>query len=209
MESEPYIWSNFKARGWIPSQVKLKANPSHEPRDGLLMCANHHLLFDGYAFFIRFLPDKFVLVNFSNDPDLRQFHGKAIALDIRGRHGPFASLSIIHEMRVREFHPFDPVEPAMSTDYPWQDWILSDGNEDNGNNISAQSLPQFQPTRMNTGDTSGGHRLALNADVVADILAAIREMSSWKACKIEGTSWAGTAEENIGKYISSIGIPDH
>ncbi|KAF9474136.1 hypothetical protein BDN70DRAFT_936897 [Pholiota conissans] len=74
-------------------------------------------------------------------------------------------------------------------------------NEDNGNNISAQSLPQFQPTTPSTGDTfSGGRRLAQNADVIADILTATRESPSWKACRIEGTSWAGTAEENIEKY---------
>ena len=48
---------------------------------------------------------------------------------------------------------------------------------------------------MSTGDTSGGKRLALNADVIADILAATRESPSWKTCQIEGTNWAGTAEE--------------
>jgi len=33
-------------------------------------------------------------------------------------------------------------------------------------------------------------------------------MPSWKACEVEGTSWTGTAEENIQKYISSIGAQD-
>jgi len=32
------------------------------------------------------------------------------------------------------------------------------------------------------------------------ILAVSREMPSWKACIIEGTSWEGSAEENIAKY---------
>jgi len=50
--------------------------------------------------------------------------------------------------------------------------------------------------------------LALNPDVIADILAATRAMPSWKACQMEGTGWTGTAEENIQKYVSSIGVQD-
>jgi len=34
-------------------------------------------------------------------------------------------------------------------------------------------------------------------------------MPSWKACQMDGTSWAGTAEENIQKYVSSIGVEDN
>ncbi|KAF8338519.1 hypothetical protein F5887DRAFT_982643 [Amanita rubescens] len=56
--------------------------------------------------------------------------------------------------------------------------------------------------------SSSQHTLALNADVIADILAATRAMPSWKACQVEGTDWTGTAEENIQKYISSIGVQD-
>ena len=167
---------------------------------------------------------KFVLVNYINEPTLQQFHGKAIALDIRDRHAPFASLFILHEMRVRGFHPTKPIEPAMPDDIPWQDWILSDGVFDNatgffkrdrprdsGNNIySAQSQPQFQPTTTTTGDVSSGERgVPMNADVIADILAATRAMPSWKACQMEGTSWTGTAQENIERYVSSIGVTDH
>jgi hypothetical protein len=128
-------------------------------------------------------------------------------------------------MRVRGFHPFEPIEPAMPDDGPWQDWILSDGvfdnvsgsfkrdsppvNGDNGNNFSAQSQPQFQPTTTSSGDaSSGGRRITLNADVITDILAATRAMPSWKACQVEGTSWTGTAQENIQKYVSSIGVAD-
>jgi hypothetical protein len=33
-------------------------------------------------------------------------------------------------------------------------------------------------------------------------------MPSWKACQVEGTSWTGTAQENIQKYVSSIGVED-
>ena len=50
------------------------------------------------------------------------------------------------------------------------------------------------------GDTSskpGTYKLELNDNVIADTLTATRAMPSWKACEIEGTSWTGTAEENI------------
>jgi len=126
-------------------------------------------------------------------------------------------------MRVRGFHPFQPLDPAMPNDSPWQDWISSDGVFDNvsgsfkrdsppddgGDSYSAQLQPQFQPTTTSAGDVSaGGRRVALNAGIIADILAATRAMPSWKACQMEGTSWTGTAEENVRKYTASIGVED-
>ncbi|KAI0249131.1 hypothetical protein BJV78DRAFT_1378325 [Lactifluus subvellereus] len=215
MDSELEVWTDLKARNWVPSETK--GYPRHEPRDGMLMCSNHHNAFDRYLFFIRYSPEthKFVFVNYSGHPDLQQFHGKAIALDITQRYAPFPSLFIIHEWRVRGFHPFKPTQPTMPNEIAWQDWIISDGvfdsasgsfNRNPSSDISSQQL-QLQP--MNAGETSsGGHTLALNADVIADILAATHAMPSWKACQMEGTSWTGTAEENIQKYVSSIRIED-
>ncbi|KIM88871.1 hypothetical protein PILCRDRAFT_243289 [Piloderma croceum F 1598] len=211
---EPETWDNLKDRRWIPSQAK--AAPRHEPRDGMLMCKTHHGRFDSNAFFIRFFPDirKFVFINYSGHPNLQQFHGKAIALDIKDKYAPFPSLFIIHEMRVRGFHPFQPVVPTIPDDIPWQDWILLNHVFDNAsdsfkrgrppsNSVSAQAQLPFHPTTTRTDGASSSQRtLALNADVIADILAATRAMPSWKACQIEGTSWTGTAEENIQKYAS-------
>ena len=165
-----------------------------------------------------------MFINYSGNFDLQQFHGKAVALDTNHPFTPFASLFIIHEMRVRGFHPFAPVAPDIDDDSPWQDWIVTDGIFDaeknslkresppvplGGDNISLQLPPQFQ-TSGGGGSPPGGassHKLslALNADVISEILAATRAMPSWKACEIEGTSWAGTAEENIQKYVTSIG----
>jgi hypothetical protein len=89
---------------------------------------------------------------------------------------------------------------------PWQDWILSDSvfddamgsfrrdnppdNGDNANDsFSVQSQPQFQPTRMSTGDASSGERkIALNEDVIAEIVAATRAMPSWTASEVDGMS---------------------
>ncbi|KIY53582.1 hypothetical protein FISHEDRAFT_6321, partial [Fistulina hepatica ATCC 64428] len=210
-------WSDLRKRGSIPSQAK--HHPRHEPRNGLLMCANHHIFFDAYDFFIRFFPDtrKFVFVNYSGRPSLQRFHGKVIAFDIGDRHAPFPSLFIIHEMRVRGFHPFRPIAPDIPADGSLsQDWIVSDDVFDSAsgffnrdtppcsgddNSVSAQARLQFQPTTTSAdGVSSGVHRLALNEDVINDILAATRAMPSWKACEMEGTAWTGTAEENIQKH---------
>jgi len=161
-----------------------------------------------------------VFINYSSDWYLQQFHGKAIALDIKDKYVPFPSLFIIHEMRVCGFHPFQPVVPIIpdDNDIPWQDWILSDQVFDNTsdsfkcdhpppnhNHRSAQAQLPLHPATM---ASSSQRTLALNADVIACILAATCAMPSWKACQVEGTSWTGTAEENIQKYVSSIGAQD-
>jgi hypothetical protein len=163
---------------------------------------------------------KFVLINYANHIDLRPFHGKAIALDIRDSHVPFPSLFVIHEMRVRGYNPFEPISPVISRDLPWQDWITSDGvfddtsgsfkrapppgkgRDDNGG--SAQ--PQLPTTSAGDTGSSAVLTVELNTDVTAEILSATRAMPSWKACEMGGSSWTGTAEENIDKYVSSIGV---
>ena len=113
----------------------------------------------------------------------------------------------------------------MPDDIPWQDWILSDGvfsnisdsfnrdkpprNRYSNTSASAQAQQQFQPATMNAGDASSGRRVvAMNADAISDILAATYAIPSWKACQMEGTRWTGTGEENIKKYVSSIGVQD-
>jgi len=124
-------------------------------------------------------------------------------------------------MRVRATHPFKPDAPAVSHDLSWQDWISSggvfddisgsfnraappeNGNDDKGGPASAQTQG---PTMGGGGGSPVGHTLELNSDVFAEILSATRAMMSWKACQMEGTSWTGTAEENIQKYVSSIGV---
>jgi hypothetical protein len=45
----------------------------------------------------------------------------------------------------------------------------------------------------------------MNDGAIAEILTATRAMPSWRACVMEGTSWTGKAEENIGKYVSLTG----
>lgn len=194
MDSDEELWWKLRNLHWIPDQAK--DTPRHEPRNGLLMCVAHHRAFDRYYFFIRFFPDirKFVFINFSGVDVLQQFHGKAIALDVRDNHAPFPSTFIIHEMRVRGYHPFQPIAPAMPDDIPWQDWVLSDGvfnngtgtfnrdrSPDNDINRSVPSQLQSQRTITSIGDASTGpgtRTLAMNADVISDILAATHAMPS-------------------------------
>ena len=123
-------------------------------------------------------------------------------------------------MRVRGFHPFQPVVPTVPDDIPWQDWISSGRVLDNASNSLNRDGPpprndgdrsaevQLPIHPMTTAAPSGQRALALDANVIADILAATRAMPSWKACEVEGMSWTGTAEENIQKYNSAFGAQD-
>ncbi|KIJ50472.1 hypothetical protein M422DRAFT_245759 [Sphaerobolus stellatus SS14] len=208
-QAESRLWKMLKQRHWIPQEAK--DDPRHEPRDGLLMCPNHHQMFDLYRFFLRYHHDsgKFIFINYSGAPSLEEFHGKAVALDINDRYAPFPSIFIIHEMRVRGFNPFQPITYDIPDTIPWQDWILSDGVFDEASNSFIRDLP---PANNNKAGL-GGSQLQLQpttsaGDVINTILAATRAMPSWKACQIEGTSWDGTAEENIQKYASVVGAQD-
>jgi len=88
-----------------------------------------------------------------------------------------------------------------------RDSLPDDGND--GTSTPAQPQPPNGFTTMNVGGSSSGERaLELNENVITDILAATRAMPAWKACEMEGTSWTGTAAENIEKYVSSIGTQD-
>lgn len=194
------------------------------------MSRNHQLSFNNHEFFVSFSPDvssiylcfasrkqtrQFVFVNYCGHENFAQFHGKVIVLDIMDRHAPFPSLFIIHEKRVRGYHPFAPLTPAMPDEITWQDWTLSgsmlnssggfirdgppgEGNNSvpaqlqcqptgstfirdspsNGNNV-VPAQTHFQPTTERAdGAPHGTHPLALNADVINDILAATRAMPS-------------------------------
>ncbi|EPS99344.1 hypothetical protein FOMPIDRAFT_1124464, partial [Fomitopsis schrenkii] len=203
-------WNELKEHAWIPPQAK---GEEHEPRNGLLMCANHHIWFDNHTFFIRI--QRFVFVNYSGNSSMQAFHGKAIALDINDKHAPFPSLFIIHEMRVRGHNPFQPVSPDTPDDITWQDWITTDGvlQEDGGPGLFRRDGPRHSPvinalppTTMETSAGGTGISMALNQDVIMEILTASRASPSWKACVMEGTSWEGSAEENIDKYVKTVGV---
>ncbi|TFK45322.1 hypothetical protein OE88DRAFT_1229372 [Heliocybe sulcata] len=229
-DSESNTWRDLRARGWIPASAKV--NSQHEPRNGLSLCPNHQVMFNRYRFFIRYLPkaSKFIFVNYAGNSvhpmssiEIAPYHGKAIALEVGQRYTPFPSLFIIHEMRARGFHPFAPVSPFVPDDAPWQDWIVSQGAVDSASGHLRHEAPPggrfggggpqlpVLPTGTNERDTvppPGMISLGLNADVINEILTATRSLPTWKACMIEGTNWEGSAEENIQKYVSSIGVEE-
>jgi hypothetical protein len=164
---------------------------------------------------------KFVFINYSQKPVLGPYHGKAVGLGINDVHAVFPSLFIIHEMRVRGHNPFQPTNPTLPQTLEWQNWIVSDNlfNEDTNTfnrdhviatNHNVNTPWQNLATNTNTGHSdgpSGGYMLLLDNSVVDEILAATRQSASWKACEMEGlVSWAGTADENIRKYISSVPV---
>ncbi len=165
---------------------------------------------------------KFIFIHYSDQEDLagdlQSYHGKAVALNIADNYTPLPSLFILHEMRVRGFHPFHDTSPDVPVNdaINWQDWVITRGVWDNSTNQfhrhgpSPPSLPQtlqMTPAMTTSGggpSGSGTQHLELNEKVFADILAATRAMPSWKACVIEGTRWTGTAEENKEKYLSIL-----
>jgi hypothetical protein len=71
------------------------------------------------------------------------------------------------------------------------------------NSESRSTSSNQSSVRGGAGPAGGG--LALNNDVISKILAATRAMPTWKACEIENTSWVGTGDENVKKYMALQG----
>ena len=47
-------WAEMKEAGFVPENAK---SVEHEARNGLLLCKNHHGLFDSYSYYIRWIPE--------------------------------------------------------------------------------------------------------------------------------------------------------
>ncbi|KAF7976605.1 hypothetical protein HWV62_6104 [Athelia sp. TMB] len=231
-KAEPYTWEDLKDRGWIPPNARY--SPHHDPRGGLLLCANHARLFERYGFFIRFRPDVSPpppspslagACSRGPDPPIRvgEPHGRPPLRAVprqgrrarRGRQARAARGALRHP---RDARPFAPPAPEMPDACAWQDWIGAEGVWDEGAGSFRREGP---PGNIYSGPAQaevllqiphmapdGSHALALDQDAVANILAATRASASWRACVREGTSWAGTAEENVRKYVSAVGIED-
>ena len=45
-------WKLMRERKFIPTPAK---SVQHEPRNGIILCPNHHALFDAYCFYIRWV----------------------------------------------------------------------------------------------------------------------------------------------------------
>jgi hypothetical protein len=169
-------------RAWIPPTSK---SVQHESRNGILMCATHHLNFDNHRFYIRYweqvdvslnIPTdptsyrivililqerKFVLVNHSRKVELEQYHGKAILLDPDNTRVPFHTLFIIHEFRVRGRWPFI-ADRAISSPIPLADWITQRLTQQPDQSVPPSLAPSSQgsnggtlPSVSNPGGSSG------------------------------------------------------
>ena len=53
-DDEMRQWPELYLHKWFPPQVK--SHPQHEPHNALIMCKKHHMSFNAYDFFIRFVP---------------------------------------------------------------------------------------------------------------------------------------------------------
>ncbi|KAG6889212.1 hypothetical protein C0995_002672 [Termitomyces sp. Mi166 len=106
---------------------------------------------------------KYILVNYSDHPDLQKYHGKVIALDVSDRYAPFPSLFIVHEMRVRGRHPFHVIRTLVPAQPAFQDWVYTDGVFDPNTNSFIRAMPSggstthhLQPLTESDPTTSTG-----------------------------------------------------
>jgi hypothetical protein len=217
-------------RSWIPATSR---SVKHESRNGISMCATHHVNFDRHRFYIRYFEQyrKFVMVNHSRHPMLEQYHGKAVLLDPDNTRVPFYTLFIIHEIRVRGRWPFMG-DRAISSPVSDADWITQRLNQQPVQGLPPSLAPPLQgpdgstllPASAPGGSSDSGlvsymtgpsgeqyivftnpfnSPAALEKEV-----KALRQTSTWKACIIENTSWEGTGTENISRYLSAVDTED-
>ncbi|KAI0285236.1 hypothetical protein BC826DRAFT_1052473 [Russula brevipes] len=195
-------WQLLKHLGWAPEHIK--KTPDHEPRNGLLMCANHRGAFDALTFSFT---GKYILINYNSYEDsqyMSEFHGKAIGLDIKDQRAPLPLLFLAHEYMVHN--------------HGWQDWIVNDSvvDEVDGQPFSfkrERKAPARPPVLSRASPATDAppsdSRIVImppTADLVEELLAFQRTMPSWKAMQQENMGWEGTAEENIQKYVENVGV---
>jgi len=129
---EEVRWEFMRRKGLIPAASK---SVEHEARNGVIMCSNHHLMFDGYEFYIRWVDTirRFVLINHSREEELECYHGRAVHLFPDNPRVPFHGAFVDHEMRVRGHWPYLPyyADRPISLPIKWQEWIV-DGPGDDG-----------------------------------------------------------------------------
>ncbi|KAM6488833.1 hypothetical protein JOM56_015712 [Amanita muscaria] len=98
IKPEEGTWSYLQDRGWISSETEVL--PQHEPRNGLILCGNHHSYFDGYDFFLSASSPKFRSLSSSTIPIIPLF-GSSMAklLPLTSRIAMHHSLAYLSSMR--------------------------------------------------------------------------------------------------------------
>lgn len=121
-----------------------------------------------------------MFINFSDDPQYQTHHGKAIAINAHEDHSPFPALFLVHEQRVRGFHPFNNISPEIYENVPWQDWILSDDVVDNvpGPGHFKRQSPSgpTSAAAAGGGSSSGGSSVGLMPGPNFDLIVEIRSI---------------------------------
>jgi hypothetical protein len=159
--------------------------------------------------------EKFVFINFSDHPRYRHLHQKAIGLQPRDSHAVIPALFLIHECRVRGHNPFCR-NPPIPENIEYADWIPKDGDNiqrlppprglsepDVEDTVGDKSKPENLAGLGTGADTGHGvnmNELTWDQNTIQKILDAQRYLPTWKECIVEGTSWKGSAAENIVKY---------
>ncbi|KAH7905798.1 hypothetical protein BJ138DRAFT_1017213, partial [Hygrophoropsis aurantiaca] len=198
-------WDLLKTRGFVPPAAK---SVMHEPRNGISLCDSHRCHFDGYRFFIRWVPAArvFVFVNFSQKRSLEQFHAKTVVLDPNHDHSPFPAPFLIQEMRMRGFYPWHadrPIPRPLSPTYSLVDCGGGAGAAGFGGGSGGAASPRSH-------DGPQEYLVLGNPFQDPALLESMRrqwqQLPNWKAATVEGLTWEGTAEENARKYIDHVGV---
>ncbi|KIM42867.1 hypothetical protein M413DRAFT_124969 [Hebeloma cylindrosporum] len=219
-ETEGLLWERLKRTGFVPSSAK---SVVHEPRNGISLCDNHRSDFDGYRFFIRWVPSlrAFVFVNFARKSYLDRFHGKKVVLDPDHRRCPFPAPFLIHEMRTRGFHPWcadRPIPHPQSATYARDDNDgvsgMADfgGGRDTGVGFGGNDGVATSPTSEPPSPTAPNQEYLVLGNPFQDqeLLESMRrqwqQLPNWRAATVEGLTWEGTAGENARKYVDLVGV---
>lgn len=83
----------------------------------------------------------------------------------------------------------------------------SDLNSFNPKPTRSDSHPQgpSTPSGLPPSASAYGDELGIHETTFEAILQATRQSVSWKACESEGSSWEGTADDNVKKYLAITG----
>jgi hypothetical protein len=142
-----------------------------------------------------------------SDDYLKQFHGKAITLDIEDIQAPLPLLFLSHEYRVRGRNIYQP-KPDVEVSSDWQVWMVTRGVVNKNNNgsfmfsheaLTSSSGPPAGQSLPQVASTFGSQTQTVikppTADLVEKLMACQHAMPSWKVGQREDMGWEGTAEE--------------
>lgn len=152
---------------------------------------------------------KFVIINHSRLPELEVFHGHATLLSCNPTM-PFPIAFLFIEARTRGYWPDQPdrhlhvqrakTPYALSLPPPS---IIDETMAANASTVGRGAWSSAGASYDGKGTIHLSDPFA-NPKELEELMAGYRRLPTWKAAIVEGTSWAGTAEENIALYRREI-----